>query len=76
MPNIIVTPGVVDPTLSQYLTAAQYNAIIAAQGTCRSNACCCACAVEWGVCIITGIWCIFCCHQCIEDSMMQSEIGK
>ena len=25
----------------------------------------CACMIEWLVCLLTGFFCIFCCHQCL-----------
>jgi hypothetical protein len=35
---------------------------------------CMACAVEWGVCCITGFWCIFCCHACISQQFSINQV--
>ena len=73
MPLIAINGPVPDPTLSQVLQPHQYQAIYGAINRARSDACCYSCAVEWMVCLFTPVWCIFCCHTCIEDSFFTSQ---
>ena len=76
MPLIAIVGPVADPALSEILSPTQYQAICSAVSTARNNACCYACAVEWGVCLITQFWCIFCCHACIENQFAHGQLQK
>lgn len=77
---IIIVPGqttyMVPVELMNHINAAQYQEIVNAVLAAREKGCNYACMVEWGVCIVTCIWCVFFCHTCIENAMVESELLK
>jgi hypothetical protein len=40
----------------------------------RNDACQKACMIEVVVCCCLGLWCVFCCHSCIEKGCFEPQI--
>lgn len=69
--RINVTQMKQNPTMPSELRHANFNPsawsmLVKELGVAESDACCCACAIEWAVCLLIGFPCIFCCHPLIQ----------
>mmetsp|Transcript_24960 Transcript_24960/g.41599 ORF Transcript_24960/g.41599 Transcript_24960/m.41599 type:complete len:177 (-) Transcript_24960:186-716(-) len=70
-------PGTaVPPQLQGSLTQAQFDAICHSVKSTQDEMCCISCAIEWGVCIFFGLFCVFCCHPCIQEAMAQEKLRQ
>lgn len=64
------------PGLSDFLSASQWNAIRGAVTQAESSAQSMTCLVEWGICCVFAFPCIFCCHGCLYQSVMDSQMRQ
>ena len=65
----ILEGGNVPDTLIGVITQEEYSSLCFAYRETENQTQCGACAFECGFCVLTGIFCIFCVHPCIQVAM-------
>jgi hypothetical protein len=58
--------GLIDPNQWSHICTALVNR--------KGDSFCMTCAIEFGICCITGFFCIFCCHGCLENVVQQGTL--
>lgn len=61
--------------LEYHLSAEKWNRIRNEIYSIVNNNTLFACAIEWGVCCLTGLFCVFCAHPCIDTALAEQRIN-
>lgn len=75
MPVFVLTPSdIMQPSmplqLQGQLDAGHWNAIRSAMINVMNTAQSMTCLMEWGICCVFAFPCIFCCHQCVYNAVL------
>jgi hypothetical protein len=81
MPTLSFNASAVPVTLPAMLsnscvTPAIWNELCNSLTRAKNDACCTACAAEWCCCLMTGCWCIFCCHVAVEGQFYNPKADE
>lgn len=74
--NRIIVGGHVPQEISAYVTQGEYSAVVTMYQQVESETQCMTCAIEWGICCCTGLWCIFCVHPCVQSMMAEQTMRQ
>lgn len=67
-----LSAGIVPREIQTFMPAGAWASFHAELMAIKQDGCQKACMVEWGLCICCGVFCLFCCHPCISNSMADS----
>jgi len=76
IPHRVVSQGAPVPELNGFMDARLWSMFCADIRNVVGQGDCIACAIEWGVCCVTGIWCIFFCHPCIAGCINGDRVRQ
>lgn len=68
--------GPVPQEISAYITQAEYTVVCSEVQQSDSEATLLSCGVEFGVCIISGLFCVFCAHPWIEEMIANGNLPR
>lgn len=63
-------------TLQRFITQPEWDSVVLRFQNIENDSKCTACAIEWGVCCCFGLFCIFCCHDCVWGAVMENEMER
>lgn len=66
--------GSVPVEIAAYISPAEYSSVCSEVNRIASESMMMTCGIEFGICCITGFFCIFCAHPCIQEMIISSNL--